>query len=90
MSADMLELELHSAGSAEAQRLWFADLLRRACMQAVDISSRANGSPSSFNFYNSTKGRSIDPRTLRILAHTDESLITLLHTSPGGRLVLLI
>lgn len=52
-------------------------------MQATDICRRDVHTYSQFNFYRSAEGQSWEDHVPRIYAHTDESLITLLLTSPG-------
>lgn len=52
--------------------------------KAIDISSTENCTTAQFNFYPSAQGQSWRETTPRIFPHTDESLITLLHTSPGS------
>ena len=49
----------------------------------MDPHAASNYTFTQCHKYESLEGRSWDPDTPRIFAHTDESIITLLHTGPG-------
>ena len=51
--------------------------------QVADVKSADNRSIFTCNHYPATTGNEYKPGTYRIVPHTDESLITLLLTSPG-------
>jgi hypothetical protein len=52
--------------------------------QVADVNSTDNNSIFTCNHYPATSGNEYKPGTYRIVPHTDESLITLLLTSPGA------
>ncbi len=57
---------------------------RHACAaQVADVRDKTNKTQFTVNYYPPTEGRSFKPGTCRTVPHTDESLITLLLTSPG-------
>ena len=53
------------------------------CAQVADVKDKTNKTQFTVNYYPATEGRSFKPGTCRTVPHTDESLITLLLTSPG-------